>query len=136
MTQLPITTEAGEPRTGVVIPIFHPKADLGEYLAPKVALLKAIFGIDDNGQLTKPAPPKWFSQQVFEYIMFGEVCERRPRGSRKPTLAGMAKQARKAGLEVARLEAKPDGTKVIVIGEPELADADNPWPTTDLRKKK
>ena len=119
MTQLPITTEAGEPRTGVVIPIFHPKADLGEYLAPKVALLKAIFGIDDNGQLTKPAPPKWFSQQVFEYIMGGKIpptnrlltSAETTRKPRRPSIRKLIENAEKAGKPVTSVTT-PDGTKL------------------------
>src|SRR5262252_3693646 len=100
MTQLPITTEASEPRSGYVLDIFNPKVHLGECVAPRVALLKAIFGIDDTGQLTKPAPPKDFAQKVFEYIMFDRVLERRTNAAhkpRKPTLASLLKQAAKAG---------------------------------------
>jgi len=36
--------------------------------------------------------------------------ERKPRKSRKPTLASVAKQASKVGIEVARYEVKPDGS--------------------------
>ena len=41
----------------------------------------------------------------------------RPRRARKPTLASVAKQASKAGLEVGRFEIEPDGKIVIVIGK-------------------
>jgi hypothetical protein len=42
------------------------------------------------------------------------------RAARKPTLVSVAKQANKAKLPVARYEVKPDGTVVIVTGQPEL----------------
>jgi len=45
--------------------------------------------------------------------------ERKPRKSRKPTLASVAKQASKAAIAVARYEVKPDGTVVIVTGQGE-----------------
>lgn len=37
---------------------------------------------------------------------------------RKPTLAGVAKQATKAGIPVARYEMHPDGTISVVVGTP------------------
>jgi len=37
---------------------------------------------------------------------------------RKPTLAGVARQAVKAGVEVARYDFRPDGTISIVTGKP------------------
>ena len=56
--------------------------------------------------------------------------KRRPR---KPTLIGVAKQANKTAIPVARYEVKPDGTVVVVTGAPEPAAAENPW-LADLRK--
>src|SRR5262249_33920538 len=53
---------------------------------------------------------------------------RKPPKPRRPTLASVAKQARKAGIDPARYEVKPDGTVVVVTGEPELATPENPWP--------
>src|SRR5262245_698672 len=50
------------------------------------------------------------------------------RRQRRLSLASVAKQARKAGIEVARYEVKPDGTVVIVNGQPESAEPGNPWP--------
>lgn len=47
---------------------------------------------------------------------------------RKPTLVGVARQARKAGLEVARYEIEPDGKISVVTGKPE------PEQTNDLDK--
>jgi hypothetical protein len=52
-----------------------------------------------------------------------------------PTLAGVAKQASKAGIEVARYEVKPDGTVVIVTGTPAPTEPDNPWPLDEFRTK-
>ena len=52
---------------------------------------------------------------------------RKPRSQRRPTLASVAKQASKAGVEVARYEVKPDGTVVVVTGQPEPSEANNPW---------
>jgi hypothetical protein len=49
------------------------------------------------------------------------------RKPRRPTLASVAKQASKAAIPVARYENKPDGTIVVVTGEPELAKPENPW---------
>ena len=52
------------------------------------------------------------------------------RRRRKPTLASIAKEAAKAGLEVARYEVDPDGKIIVVTGKPGEANtaADpNPW---------
>ena len=40
------------------------------------------------------------------------------RRKRKPTLAGVARQAAKAGIEVARYDFRPDGTISVVTGKP------------------
>jgi hypothetical protein len=50
--------------------------------------------------------------------------------ARKPTLASVAKQAIKAGIEVARYEVEPDGKIVVVPGNkpaPEQADDLDNW---------
>jgi hypothetical protein len=137
MTQSPTTTEADEARDAeiarleakgyTVLDIYNPRNRLCEHLAPKVALLKAVFGIDDSGRFTRPPPPKAFSQQLFHFIMCGRIpptdrlltSAETTRKPRKPTLAGVAKQASKAGIEVARYEVKPDGTVVVVTGQGE-----------------
>ena len=59
----------------------------------------------------------------------------RQRKPRRPSLASVAKQARKAGIEVARYEIKPDNTVVVVIGEPESTALENPW-LADLKVAK
>jgi hypothetical protein len=58
----------------------------------------------------------------------------RQRKPRRPSLASVAKQASKAGIEVARYEIKPDNTVVVVIGEPESTALENPW-LADLKVK-
>jgi hypothetical protein len=59
---------------------------------------------------------------------------RKARGARKPTLVSIAKQAAKAGIEVARYEIDPDGKIIIVTGKPEATEADNPW-LTEIKKR-
>jgi len=59
----------------------------------------------------------------------------RARKPRKPTLVSAAKQARKAGIDVARYEIRPDNTIVIVTGKPESAEAENPWSLDEFRTK-
>jgi hypothetical protein len=49
---------------------------------------------------------------------------------RKPTLAGVARQAVKAGIEVARYEVRPDGTVAVVTGKPTI-DITDTTTTTD-----
>jgi hypothetical protein len=49
------------------------------------------------------------------------------RAARKPTLVSVAKQAAKAGIEVARYEIAPDGKIAVIVGKPEPAEAGNPW---------
>ena len=57
------------------------------------------------------------------------------RTPRKPTLASVARQVSKAGIEVARYEIKPDGSITIVTGKPESAAPDNSWPLDEFRTK-
>ena len=47
--------------------------------------------------------------------------------ARTPTLTSIAKQATKAGIEIARYEVIPDGKIIIVTGKPEPTDTSNPW---------
>jgi hypothetical protein len=138
MTQLPITTQTDEPCTGYVLDIFNPRNQLCGSLAPKVALLKAVLGINEQGQLTRSPPPQPFFQDLFTYIMCGETWARRtrkPRGPRKPTLVSVSKNARKAGIDPARIEIKPDGSYVVDIGKSEPAASGNPWPLDEFRTK-
>jgi hypothetical protein len=48
----------------------------------------------------------------------------RKRRTRKPTLASVARQANKAGVEVARYEVEPDGKISVIPGQPK-ADPTN-----------
>lgn len=48
------------------------------------------------------------------------------RRTRKPSLISVAKQAAKAGLEVARYEVDTDGKISVVTGKPEIASNDTP----------
>jgi hypothetical protein len=57
----------------------------------------------------------------------------KPPKPRKPTLDSVAKNARKAGIEIARYELKPDGTVVVITGISESSEP-NPW-RDDLRRK-
>jgi hypothetical protein len=58
---------------------------------------------------------------------------RRERKPRRPTLARVAKQASKAGIDVVRYEVKSDSINIITAkGEP--AEPENPW-LVELRRK-
>jgi hypothetical protein len=53
---------------------------------------------------------------------------KKQRTARKPTLLSVAKQARKAGIEVARFEIEPSGKIVVVTGKSVSASVErNPW---------
>jgi hypothetical protein len=70
--------------------------------------------------------------------MCGETWARRtrkPRGPRKPTLVSVSKNARKAGIDPARIEIKPDGSYAVDTGKPEAVAPDNPWPLDEFSKK-
>ncbi len=49
------------------------------------------------------------------------AAPRKPKRERKVTLATVAKQASKAAIPVARYEVKPDGTVVVVTGQPDAS---------------
>jgi hypothetical protein len=77
--------------------------------------------------------PSWLDGgMIFEHELrklggeSGNKPERRVRKPRKPTLVSVAKQASKAGIDVARYEVKPDGTVAVVTGKSEATEA-NPW---------
>jgi hypothetical protein len=134
MTHSPHSTEAGEPRTGYVIPLFHPKADLCADLAPRVALLKTILGFDEHtGQFTKPLPSQPFQSHLLTYILFDKVCERRTRKPPKPRLRTLVERAEAAtGKTVTAITTLTDGVK-LDLGI-ESAEPENPW-LADLRKE-
>ena len=66
---------------------------------------------------TKPEPPPGGLRTPAE-------AARKPR---RPTLASIARQANRAAIAVARYEIKPDGTIVIVTGQGESTELENPW---------
>jgi hypothetical protein len=55
------------------------------------------------------------------------------RSKRKPTLASLTKAARRAGIEPASFEIKPDGSIVVAVGKNESIEETNPW-LAHLRK--
>jgi hypothetical protein len=110
------------------IPSYHesrPFEDLGEliyyveYGDPSSELERRLFIACSTSlpQLPKPAqPPK-------------------PSKPRKPTLTSIAKDARKAGIDPARIEIKPDGSYVVDIGKPEQQQGNelDEWIANDAR---
>lgn len=55
---------------------------------------------------------------------------KRQRSPRRPTLLSVAKQAKEAGIEVARYEIEPGGRIVVITGKRDDADVNanlNPW---------
>ena len=136
MIQLPITTETGEPRTGYVLDIFNPRAILCGDLPARVALLKAIFGIDEHGQLTKPPPPQAFATQVLWWVFFNRLPTPapKPRKPRRPSISKMIAQAEKATGKPVTSITMPDGTK-LGFDKSESAAPDNPWPLDEFRTK-
>ena len=68
-----------------------------------------------------PPPSSWREHEEAHQAFYAELAQppkpTRPR-KRKPTLAGVARQAAKAGVEVARYDFRPDGTISIVTGKP------------------
>ena len=57
------------------------------------------------------------------------MAAKKQRSPRKPTLLSVARQAKKAGIEVARYEIEPGGKITIVTGKRDSAGvkANNPW---------
>src|SRR5262249_58239247 len=62
-------------------------------------------------------------------------AKRAPARKRLPTLASVVKQAKTAGIDIAHIEIKPDRTIVIVPGQGEPAEAENPWRAQFQRKE-
>src|SRR5262245_30108566 len=78
------------------------------------------------------SPPESWLLRALEAMLGGQVAARK---RRRPTLASVAKQANRAAIPVARYEVKPDGTIVVVTGQPEAAEPENPWPLDEFRTK-
>ena len=68
-----------------------------------------------------PPPSLWREHEERHQALYAELAQQpkltRPR-KRKPTLAGVARQATKAGIPIARYDVRPDGTISIVTGKP------------------
>jgi hypothetical protein len=81
------------------------------------------------------------AEQRMHALTSGEVTRgidiraTRKKKPRRPTLAGVAKQASKAALDVVRYEVRPDGTVVVVTGKPEPIEPENPWSLDEFRTK-
>ena len=91
--------------------------------ARNIVAITQLSGLAPSLPPPDEAPPKLIQRQ------------HKPRRMRRPTLASVAKQARKAALDVARYEVKPDGTVVVVAGTPAPVTPENPWPLVELRTK-
>ena len=61
-----------------------------------------------------------------KHVLGAEPARKPQKPSKPPTLAKVIKQAKAAGIEVARYEVKPDGTVAVVTGKPEVSET-NPW---------
>lgn len=80
--------------------------------------------------------PSFFHEPGELAAALQRACERpKAKRERKPSLASVSKQARKAGVEVARYEIRPDGTVVVVTGTPEPSTVSNAW-LDDLKAMK
>ena len=75
------------------------------------------------------------TSEVTRGIDISATRTKKPRKPRKPTLTSIARAAGKAAIAVARYEVKPDGTVVVVTGNPEPAAAGNAWPLDEFRTK-
>jgi hypothetical protein len=98
-----------------------------------------VVALPDGRRFWVSLPPEvraWLphdrARDVLELLSPSKQC-RRPRKLRRPTLASVAKQARKAAIAVARYEVKPDGSIIVVTTEGEPIEASNPW-LVDLSK--
>jgi hypothetical protein len=79
--------------------------------------------VDVLNRLSSRAPLARLLHQTKPEPSSGAEGARKPR---KPTLANVAKQVSKAGIDVSRYEVKPDSTIVIVTGQGESIEP-NPW---------
>ena len=100
---------------------------LVERLCPALAVLKTIYGIDDEPpvrNLTASPPPD---------SLCDEAVAAPKRRTRKPSIARQIKQAEKTGKRVTSVTT-PDGM-IINFGDPEPSAANNPW-LADLKVTK
>ena len=67
----------------------------------------------------------------------GRAVERAARKARprKPTLVSVSKDARKAGIDPARIEISPDGSYAVDTVKREPAEPQTSWPLDEFRSK-
>src|SRR5262245_14224062 len=73
------------------------------------------------------ADSKPFFPRDWDKIFAASGRARRSRKPPKPTLAKIAADARKAGISIASIEIKADGSFTVITSKPELAESENPW---------
>ncbi len=88
-------------------------------------------GQDRITELMRATTLKWHAMPARQ---IEQLAQPKPKRARKPTLAGVAKQAARAGIEVARYEIAPDGKIIVVPGKLETistidSDTANEWDT-------
>jgi len=121
--------QAREELFGVAVVVRHRVRILDVEVVP--ALLH-ILGADFPGQgsfLTalalRAAPPADAALQVLKANRLGH----------RISFLSIARAASKAAIAVARYQVKPDGTVVVVTGNPEPAAPGNAWPLDEFRTK-
>ena len=108
----------------------HPQ-NIARPVSTSIARLRMCEGVG-QGRSSLPYVPHTLAQMLARSTLPPELVvvvpqpKRRQRKPRRPTLAGVSKQASRAGIEVARYEIKPDGTVVVVTGKSEATEP-NPW---------
>ena len=124
---------------------------LEDLLLPAFNQLRAAYGIEPAPAPNRPpVTPDEAAAAGKKYKAYWEALEAqtrrekalrmqdegpRPNKPRKTTLAKVAKQASKAGIDPIRIEIKPDGSYVVDIGKPEPVEPGNPWPLDEFRTK-
>jgi excisionase family DNA binding protein len=61
-----------------VLDIFNPRNHLGDGLAPKVAVLKAVLRIDEHGKMARPFPPQSFCNELLWWVVGNRMPARKP----------------------------------------------------------
>jgi len=128
MTQPPNSTNSPVARRRLQ-PLNIPDEQIDRILRDCVAAINGQVPLPDDLLLAAAK----FARGTTTLAMAGlKAPERKPR---KPSLSSVAKAASKAAIPVARYEVKPDGTVVVVIGEPTTEAASNEWDETLHRDK-
>ncbi len=83
---------------------------------------------DEARQRARSSFPHLFDSDLLQRLMptdivVGDVQDTEPtervKRKRRPTLSGIARQAKRAGIEVARFDFRPDGTISFATGKPD-----------------